>query len=144
MFFHNYIFLVEDDIDDQLFFMQAIKEIGNNIKYSIAHNGRDALVKLKIFRHLPDLIFLDINMPVMNGLEFLKHLKAEKPYDQIPVIVLSAIADIKEQVRRLGAYGCITKPASINELKSEIKNALDLIDKKHLDKYDNYKKLRRV
>ena len=130
MLLHNNIFLVEDDIDDQLFFIQAIKEIVNNIKYTIAHDGRDALVKLKIIRHLPDLIFLDINMPVMNGLEFLKHLKAETPYDQIPVIVFSATADIKEQVHRLGANGCITKPASINELKSEIKNALDLIDKK--------------
>ena len=144
MFLHNNIFLVEDDIDDQLFFIQAIKEIDNHIKYSIAHNGKDALVKLKIFRHLPDLIFLDINMPVMNGLEFLKHLKTETPYDQIPVIVFSATADIKEQVHRLGANGCITKRGSINELKSEIKNALNFIDKKYLDKYDNYKKLRRI
>ena len=89
---------------------------------------------------MPDLIFLDINMPVMNGLEFLKHLKAETPFDQIPVIVLSANTGIKEQVYRLGANGCITKPASFNELKSEIKHALNLIDKKYLDKYDNYKK----
>lgn len=119
--------LVEDDFDDQLFFIEAIKEIANNVKYNIAHDGVDAIMKLKVFKHLPDLIFLDINMPRMNGLEFLKHIKTEELFNQIPVIVLSTTIDLKEQVQRLGANACIKKPFLLHELQSEIKQALHLL-----------------
>eukprot|EP01035_Chromulina_nebulosa_P054372 gene54372-74484_t len=65
------ILLVEDDKDDQEFFIEAIKDIENVTLYFVANNGKEALDKLRNSKVLPDLIFTDINMPVMNGIECL-------------------------------------------------------------------------
>jgi CheY-like chemotaxis protein len=64
-------FLVEDDDDDQLLFTEAINEIDNSISLGFAANGVDALSKLCKMSILPDMIFMDINMPLMNGLDCL-------------------------------------------------------------------------
>ena len=68
------IFLVEDDKDDQDFFTEALNEIANTKLFAIASNGIEALLRLKHSIILPDIIFMDINMPVMNGIECLVEL----------------------------------------------------------------------
>jgi CheY-like chemotaxis protein len=79
------ILLVEDDKDDQIFFIQALSEIENATLFHIANNGKEALEKLANCTVFPDLIFTDINMPVMNGTEFLSAIM-KNPYTQnIPV-----------------------------------------------------------
>lgn len=128
MILYNNILLVEDDPDDQMLFIEVIKKINNRVKYTVAYDGQDALNKLKILKHLPDIIFLDINMPHMNGFEFLTRLKIEMSLNQIPVIVLSTSNNIAEKVYQLGAAGFLTKPTSISKLQLEIENVLKLIE----------------
>jgi CheY-like chemotaxis protein len=63
--------------DDQQFFIEALKEIDNSISLNLAENGVEALTKLNKMETLPDLIFMDINMPFMNGFECLTQLRKQ-------------------------------------------------------------------
>jgi CheY-like chemotaxis protein len=65
------VFLVENDEDDQLFFREAVSEIKNAKMSFIANNGKEALEQLELSPTLPDIIFMDINMPLMNGIDCL-------------------------------------------------------------------------
>lgn len=123
----NNILLVEDDVDDQILFIEALKQLNNNVKYTIAYDGKDALDKLKVLKHLPDLIFLDINMPRMNGFEFLTYLNTDSLFSPIPVIVLSTSNNIAEKVFQQGAFGYIVKPTSTRKLQSEIEHVFELV-----------------
>jgi len=83
------VFLAEDDEDDQQFFIEAVKEIDNFICIYVANNGVEALAKLNNMLVLPDLIFMDINMPLMNGFECLTQLKRKIRFKNIPVVILT-------------------------------------------------------
>ena len=117
------LFIVDDDAEDCVFFIEAVKEIDPSIKYQTANNGEDALRKLtKEIKPLPDYIFLDLNMPRMNGRECLVELKKNKDLKDIPVIIYttsSASKDIDE-TRELGAAYFITKPCEFQKLCDEI------------------------
>jgi len=65
------ILVIEDDIDEQQFFIQALNSISNASLYFVANNGKEALEQLNKTTVLPDLIFSDIQMPIMNGIECL-------------------------------------------------------------------------
>jgi len=67
----NKIFLIDDDEDDLFFFKDALELIYPTLRCDTATNGKTAIDKLKVSSSLPDLIFLDLNMPVMDGFEFL-------------------------------------------------------------------------
>lgn len=82
-FRHKKVLMVDDDADDQLLFANAMQEIDATMHYEIANNGIEALEKLKTF--VPDVIFLDLNMPMMNGMECLAALKKNKMLAQIPL-----------------------------------------------------------
>ena len=112
--------LVDDDIDDILIFQETLKKVDERIHFSSAKNGKDALEFLSSNSHrLPNLIFLDINMPRMDGKECLKLMKQDEKLKHIPVIMYttsSQSADIEETMM-LGAMCFITKPWGVNELK---------------------------
>jgi CheY-like chemotaxis protein len=69
------IFLVDDDTDDQQFFVEAISGLKNISLSGVANNGSEALNVLNNSTLLPDFIFLDFNMPFMNGMQFLCEIK---------------------------------------------------------------------
>ena len=119
------IFLVEDDEDDQEFFKEAINDIDNTICLDMAVNGLDAIGKLAHMSILPDLIFMDINMPLMNGLECLKKLKSMAQFKNIPVVILSTSVNFNESQRAdaLGAGCFFSKPSDAAILK---KNIMDM------------------
>ena len=75
-------------------------------------NGREALQNLQNSSQLPDIIFLDLNMPLMNGRQFLQAIKAEEGFQNIPVVVLSTSSDVAtmEDMKLLGIHHFITKP----------------------------------
>ncbi len=122
------IFLVDDDADDQLFFVDALKEIDAEITCGIANNGKEALEKLKALHVLPEIVFLDLNMPFMNGYECLSHLKNELKLSKIPVVVFTTSNDPKdaEITHQLGADVFLSKPNEFNKLRSKLERILNL------------------
>jgi two-component system chemotaxis response regulator CheY len=88
-----------------------------NCKLVSAMNGLEALDKLGQEEGI-DLILLDINMPVMNGLEFLQRLQKEPAYQNIPVIIISTEGKEEDTIRglKMGAKGYVKKPFQASEL----------------------------
>lgn len=121
------ILLVDDDADDQLYFRDAINEVNNSLECEIANNGREAIHQINV-PPPPDLIFLDLNMPVMNGYECLSYLKTEDRYKNIPVVIFTtsqSLTDI-EKSRQLGAELFFTKPTNFNTLCKKLATILDM------------------
>ncbi|MBF4493348.1 response regulator [Flavobacterium sp. JLP] len=113
------ILLADDDMDDTDMFREALVDIDENIICHIADNGSEALKILNELDEKPNLIFLDLNMPIMNGWDCLKLLKKDKIYQDIPVIMISTSShknDI-ETAASLGAICYFVKPNSYNNLK---------------------------
>lgn len=119
-------FLVDDDRDDREIFIEALAEIDGNCTCITAENGEDALQKLTTNSFLPDYIFLDLNMPRMNGRECLVEIKNMKRLQEIPVIIYttSSLQREKEELAQLGAAMFITKPANFHELCDSLKEVL--------------------
>lgn len=90
-----------------------------------AYNGREALT---VLADNPDtqLILLDINMPVMSGLEFLLHVKKERVFESIPVLIISTEGKEADTLRGLeaGARGYLTKPFQATDLHGLIDKVL--------------------
>jgi len=122
----NRIFLIDDDEDDQLFFSEALKLINPSLQYDSAANGKIALDKLTSIDRLPDLIFLDLNMPVMNGYEFLKQAMNNLHINKIPIGIFTTsniLSDI-ERAKELGAKFFFTKPNDFNVLCDKLEKIL--------------------
>jgi CheY-like chemotaxis protein len=120
------ILLIDDDDDDQLIFKDALKEIDFTCDCLFANNGLEALAILANEHEIPAIIFLDLNMPLMNGVEFLIHVKKEKSLANIPVVIFSTSnnpAD-KEQMLSLGAKLFITKTSNFKLLKDKLADLL--------------------
>ena len=111
------ILIVDDDGEDIEFFQQAVLEIDPSVNCVEAYNGLEALKILKRNSWLPDYIFLDINMPLMNGRKCLEEIKKNESYKDIPVIIYSTTNDKNqiEECRKLGA-DFLTKPDSFDVL----------------------------
>ncbi|WP_428231914.1 response regulator [Flavobacterium sp.] len=84
------ILLIDDDIDDAELFLEVINSLKKEIVFSYATNPLKALAELKISENLPDLLFLDINMPCLNGLDFLNELRNDTRLRYIEVILISS------------------------------------------------------
>jgi CheY-like chemotaxis protein len=106
-------FLIEDDADDQELFLTAMESVAPRVQCFTAINGKDAIIKLNASEVKPDLIFLDLNMPVMDGKEFLRSCGRLQTCKDIPVIILTTSSDqpSMEETRQLGAKDFITKPS---------------------------------
>ncbi|MCY7422353.1 MAG: response regulator [Chitinophagaceae bacterium] len=122
----NKIFLIDDDEDDQLFFRDAIESINPLLKCDTATNGKMALDKLKVSTSLPDLIFLDLNMPVMNGFEFLIQIKKENHLNKIPIGIFTTSNNLrdKELTNEFGAKFFLTKPNDFQVLRKKLQQIL--------------------
>ena len=120
------IFLIDDDKDDQQFFLTSLSEIDNTIQCNLANNGKDALDKLNSSSTTPDLIFIDINMPLMNGFECLTELRKQDRFDKTPIVILTTSkADAEAQCARvLGANVFLTKPSSVRSLQTKLQHVL--------------------
>lgn len=120
------IFYADDDADDREIFALALNEINPNYEVHYAQDGQDAIDKLRQLPKQPSFLFLDINMPVMTGIECLTHLKSAKEHSNIPVIIYSTSSDEKEQHNyfRLGAQDVVKKSNSLVEVKESIARVL--------------------
>jgi CheY-like chemotaxis protein len=107
------ILLVEDDHVDILTIKRAMKEIGVANPIVTQENGEDALAYLRDPASArPCIILLDLNMPIMNGLEFLQQAKHDEQFRSIPVIVLTTSEEQHDKVDsfKLGVAGYMAKP----------------------------------
>ena len=118
MYKYKRILLIDDDIDDQEFFRDAVQDLNADLDCVIAENGLDGLQKMKL-PPPPDLIFVDINMPVMNGFQYLEAVKKEPGYKDIPAIIFTTSDNQRDQIKakELGAVRYITKPNNFEKLK---------------------------
>jgi CheY-like chemotaxis protein len=119
------ILLVEDDLDDQGFFIEALSEIKNANLYYVARNGREALERLNNSDSLPDLIFTDIDMPLMNGLDCLTAVVRSPQLRNIPVVMLTGSTGQMEISRQLGAKGFIKKPGNLKTLRMSMEQMIN-------------------
>ena len=118
--------IIDDDEDDRFAFTSALKEMLSSTECMEAESGDKALVQLRESEILPDFIFLDINMPRMNGYDCLKELKGDKKLQNIPVIMYSTSLteqSIKE-FRTLGASSYLIKPNDLSKLPEAIIKAI--------------------
>lgn len=112
------ILFVEDDHVDAMAVERIFKEIGIPNKLYVANNGEEALILLKEEgREKPCFVLLDLNMPRMNGLEFLKIIKQDNDLKHIPVIILTSSNEEQDIIEsfNLGVAGYMVKPLDYNE-----------------------------
>ncbi|WP_420149182.1 response regulator [Spirosoma sp.] len=112
------VLVVDDDEDDQYLIKLAFQKDSIQYNLQFATDGSDVLENIESPQFLPDLILLDLNMPVINGFEVIKHLKESPIYRHIPVVVLTTStseADIN-RAYELGVNTFVTKPANHQDL----------------------------
>lgn len=112
--------LVDDDLDDQEVFLMTLGEINKNIKCFTAKDGMEALSLLEEENGwIPDYIFLDVNMPKMNGIDCLKGIKDFHHLKTAKIFMYSTTSEnqVMEKSKQLGALDFIIKPASPSDLK---------------------------
>ncbi|WP_103071568.1 response regulator [Aquimarina sediminis] len=115
--------LIDDDEIERLKFARVLHKNDYPHKVIEAKNGEEALDILAQKDKQPDLIFLDLNMPKMNGLEFLSALKSNQELRYIPVIILSTSNNHKDlkEAYKIGAAGYIVKPLKYEDYTHKIK-----------------------
>lgn len=126
------VYLVDDDEDDRIFFEEALSEISQNTEIFPFSNGVDLMADLhgKIEK-LPDILFIDLNMPLMNGEECIEDIRSEQRFEDIPIVVYSTVCDEVqlENLKNIGANGYLQKPNTFAGLKRKLSSNLKNIIK---------------
>ncbi len=106
------ILIVEDDEVDVMTIKRAMKEIHVTNPVEVRWNGEEALDYLQGERELPGIVLLDLNMPRMNGMEFLQHVRSDERLKRIPVVVLTTSREEQDRFSsfNLGVAGYMIKP----------------------------------
>lgn len=128
------VFLADDDKEDCLLFKDALEELPVKATLTTFENGELLMEQLSTKSGtLPDVLFLDLNMPRKNGFVTLGEIKRNTELDRLPVIIFSTALEVKKvnQVYRDAAHYYIRKPADFTELKKLIYEALVLITQKN-------------
>jgi CheY-like chemotaxis protein len=109
--------IVDDDSDDTDLFCEALKEVDSSIKCLIARDGEEALNLLKNLTVLPDLIFLDINMPRMNGKTCFREIRKNPLLRNIPIVIYSTSAR-PDEIKEFESQGAtfMAKPSGYSDL----------------------------
>lgn len=124
------LLLADDDEDDCHFFKEALGELPIAARFRVVHDGEQLMQLLtKTTEPLPDVLFLDLNMPRKSGIECLAELKGDQNLNPLPVVIFStyfesAMADL---LYKNGALYCMRKPADFSQLKQLIQQVLTLV-----------------
>ena len=120
------ILLIEDDSIEVMKLNRTIKSLQLEHKIIVTKDGEDALKLLNQKNCLPDIILLDLNMPKINGIEFLKILKNDKVLKFIPTIVLTTSNNYNDVLEcyKIGISGYIIKPLKYEDYVSKIERTL--------------------
>jgi CheY-like chemotaxis protein len=115
------ILIVDDEEGIRFLYKEELEEEGFSVE--LANNGKEALEKLPLFR--PDLVTLDIKMPVMDGIEALKRIREVDR--QLPIILCSAYGEYKQDFTTWASDAYVVKCADLTDLKSTIRRLLGLL-----------------
>lgn len=122
------VFLVDDDSDDREIFAEALGEVDGSLCLCSAVDGLDGLQKLSALTNgeIPKCIFLDLNMPRMNGLELLGELRKLDTYRRVPIIIYTTSGDARQQqeAMTLGASHYMVKPHHFSGLCTGLQEVL--------------------
>ncbi|TXG35315.1 response regulator [Seonamhaeicola maritimus] len=120
------ILLIEDDMIEVMKLNRAISSLQLHHKIVEANNGEEALEVLKNKDDLPDIILLDLNMPKINGLEFLKILKDDDNLRYLPTIILTTSNNKRDLLEcfKIGIAGYVLKPLKYEDYVFKIENIL--------------------
>lgn len=119
------ILIVDDSPAMRAFIRRVVRLSGIEVgEYFEASNGADALAQLAA--HPVDAVLTDINMPVMNGEEFVRKMREDGPFQSTPVIVISTDATVNRihTMLSLGAVGYLQKPFGPEQLRNELDRVL--------------------
>jgi CheY-like chemotaxis protein len=113
------LLLADDDEDDFFIISQAFEEFGRPYELQYVRNGKELLDRLNVIQ-VPDLIVLDINMPLVNGYEALEQIRSTSAYASVPVFVYSTSEDNgeKHKCMMLGANAFFTKAYTYKKVQS--------------------------
>jgi len=122
------IYLADDDRDDVEFFTLALEKICSKCSLDVSGNGEELLHKLQAAATLPDIIFIDVNMPRVDGLSALEVIRKMPALDSVPVIVCSTSSNriSISRAHESGANYYFIKPVSFDSLKGHIKQLLEM------------------
>ncbi|WP_289024155.1 response regulator [uncultured Salegentibacter sp.] len=121
------ILFIEDDEIEVMKLNRTLSSLELKHIFHEAQDGEMALDILKSNQSLPDIIFLDLNMPKMNGIEFLRNLKANDVLKYIPTVILTTSNNRKDVLEcyRIGVSGYIIKPLKYDDYVTKIKAVLE-------------------
>lgn len=121
------ILLIEDDAIEVMKFNRVLSTLKMNHKIIEANNGEEALEILKVKDIIPDIIILDLNMPKINGTEFLQILKKDEYLRYIPAIILTTSNNHKDLLEcyKIGIAGYVLKPLKYEDYVDKIKKTLE-------------------
>jgi two-component system chemotaxis response regulator CheY len=117
------VWIIDDDRDVRDVLRTMLKILGyESREFEDARTPAHALM----VEEMPDLLIVDINIPVVNGLELLGYVRRKPRWSHLPIIILSSESDEErvEQVVRMGADGYVFKPVTIEELGMAIQSAI--------------------
>lgn len=134
---HKNILLVEDDELDVISVQRSLKKMDIDYELFTAYNGKEALALLTDPDHpvVPDVILLDLNMPKMNGIEFLRALRSHEKFKEINVFIMTTSAESIDRItsESLGISGFIIKPLNYSD-NSKRTDSMDAFVQFHLRK----------
>jgi CheY-like chemotaxis protein len=119
------ILLIEDDKVDAMTVRRALKELRVTTRLEHVENGEEALTYLRDpNKNRPCIILLDLNMPIMNGIEFLQAVKLDPDLKRIPVVVLTTSEEQEDKVDSfsLGVAGYMRKPVDYQQFVETIRS----------------------
>jgi CheY-like chemotaxis protein len=130
------ILLADDDKDDRFLFREALSELPVETDLETVHDGEQLMIYLTDHEDdLPDVLFLDLNMPKKNGFECLTEIKTNDKLGNLPVIMFSTSyprdihyeEDMIKMLYRIGAQDYIRKPTDFAQLKNIIRDTLQKV-----------------
>ena len=134
------VLVVDDDEEDVEMIVDALN-LNKDVKYiSTATESLEAVKALEAKKIIPDIIFLDLNMPVLDGFEFHKILPRNEELDRIPVVFLTTSArasDVRRAVRK-SAIRYIVKPSSLKALREKLDEVIEFVVAERMRNHDDY------
>ena len=117
------ILIVEDDMVDVMTIKRAVGQLGITNPLHIESNGEEALRYLSTCNELPGLVILDLNMPKMNGTEFLKLIRNNEEYKSLPVVVLTTSKEQQDKLDTFNLFisGYMIKPVDFSQFKDMVR-----------------------